>query len=98
MSAFAERKFIECRRQSILMLAARPLLDFLRDECTEICRRTCEHYPAEAGESGLQCGIGEAGIDFLVQLFDDLSGRIFRRANALPAARFKTGYEFGHRV
>src|SRR5262249_10137775 len=51
-----------------------PFLRFIGDELAEISRRACNCDAAEPHETGLHRSISKAGIDFLVQLFDDLGG------------------------
>src|ERR1700694_3428865 len=51
-----------------------PLLGFLGDMFSEAGRRTGKYYGAEGGKARLQLRIGEARIDLLVELVDDLDG------------------------
>src|SRR5262245_44827846 len=51
-----------------------PLLGFFGNERPEIARRATEDNAAQVGELSLQLGIGEAGIDLLVELLDNLRG------------------------
>ena len=44
-----------------------PFLGFLRDELSEIGGRANKHRAVQVGKPGLDLGIGEAGIDLLVQ-------------------------------
>jgi hypothetical protein len=81
------------------MLAARTTLPFLRfvgDELAEISRRACNRDAAEPYEAGLHRSISKAGIDFLVQLFDDFGGRVLGCAHAVPGTRLEAGQKFGH--
>src|SRR5258708_15833005 len=61
-----------------------PLLCICADECAEVCGRACKHRVAEVGDTRLHPGIGEARIDLLVELVDDLGGWIPWGANPLP--------------
>ena len=84
---------------SALMLAARITLPHFSVS-------SAMSLPKSAGEPGSayrpvgkprpDLGIGEAGIDLLVELIDDLSGRVLRRANAEPCARLVARHEFAH--
>src|SRR5262245_11829355 len=59
-----------------------PLLGFVGDEPPEITWRATEDNAAEVGQLSLQLGIGEAGVDLLAELADDL-GRYVCRALAV---------------
>src|SRR5262249_58291273 len=64
-----------------------PLLNFVGDELAVIggCHRHC--VGAQIGKPCLYFWIGEARIDFLVELVDDFGGRISLRAAAQPGCR-----------
>ena len=62
----------------------RPLLPFSRDELAEIRRRTRKRHAAHIGKSRLDLRIGQAGIDLLVELVDDLGGGVLGRALGRP--------------
>src|SRR5262249_14941680 len=47
-------------------------------------RYLIEHAGCEIGKARLHLGIGEARVDFLVELIDDLSGCALGSANAVP--------------
>ena len=53
-----------------------------------------KHDAAQVGESRLHLGIGESGINLLVELVDDLGGGIPGRADAVPAAGLIAWDEF----
>ena len=53
-----------------------PLLGFVDDELAEVGGRAREHRTTRVGKPRLHLGIGEAGIDLLVELVDDLGGRV----------------------
>src|SRR5262249_41850329 len=57
-----------------------PLLRFVGNETAEITWRASEDDAAEVGELRLQLGIGEAGVDLLVELVDDLGRCVCRCA------------------
>jgi len=69
-----------------------PLLGFLGDELAKVGGRTRKHGAVEIGKPRLDLGIGEAGIDLLVELVDDFGGRAprsparTRRRSGCPAA------------
>src|SRR5262245_54105636 len=73
-----------------------PLLGFFGNERPEIARRATENKAAELDELSLQLGLGEAGIDLLVELIDDLGRRLCRCAEAEIAARLVAWHKFGH--
>src|SRR5215470_2758202 len=72
-----------------------PLLGFFGNERPEIARRATEDNAAQVGELSLQLGIGEARIDLLVELVDDLGRRLCRCAEAEIAARLVARHKFG---
>ena len=51
---------------------------------------------AQVGKPRLDLGIGESRVDLLVELVDDLGGRVPRRANAEPRARLVARHELAH--
>src|SRR5215471_8314207 len=53
-----------------------PLLRFVGDELSELDRCHWHRHAAEFGQTYYHLGIGEHGIDFVVQPLDDVSGRI----------------------
>ncbi len=61
---------------------------------TEVGRSAREHRGAEVGEARLQLGIGEAGIDRLVERTDDFGGRALGRTDAVPGTRLVARHEF----
>src|SRR5436853_3578796 len=56
-----------------------PLLGFVGHELSEVGRRTSKRRTAEVGKPIPDPGIGNAGIDFLVELINDLSRRLWVR-------------------
>src|SRR3954469_11076301 len=65
----------------------RPFLGFVSDELAEFGGRAGKHFAAKLGKPRVHLGVGESGIDFLVELVDDLGGGIPGRADAVPGAR-----------
>src|SRR5262245_8767183 len=64
-----------------------PLLAFVGDEPAEVGRRAGKRRCGQIGQSCLDLGIGEARIDLVVQLVDDLGGRVLGGAEAGPETR-----------
>src|SRR5262245_37850938 len=64
-----------------------PFLDFLGDELAKIGGRTREHCTSQIGEARLHGGIGESGINFLVELLDNIYGRGLGYYDPVPASR-----------
>src|SRR5262249_1897688 len=73
-----------------------PLLCICGDECAELGGRAFKHRVAEEGDARLHLGIGEAGIDRLVELVDDLGGCIPGRADPLPASSLVARHEVAY--
>src|SRR5712691_4639627 len=73
-----------------------PLLDFFSNEGPEIGRGAGKDRATEVGKLSLQLGIGKAGIDFLVELVDDLAGRLPGGADSEETTRFVTRNKFAH--
>src|SRR5262249_33433060 len=59
-----------------------PLLGFLGDQLSKVGGRAGEQHTARISELSLQLGIGEGGIDLLVELVDDPGRRVCRCAEA----------------
>ena len=55
-----------------------------------------EHRATQVGKPRLDLGIGEAGVDLLVELVDNLGGRALGRADAEPVARLVARHELAH--
>ncbi len=70
-----------------------PFLSFFGDELSKVGGRARQHCTAQKGKMRLELGIGESGVDLLVEFSDDLSGRTLRRADAVPIARLIARYE-----
>src|SRR5215831_7148456 len=60
-----------------------PFLGFVGDELGEVRGRGREHGTTEVGKPRLHLGIGEAGVDLLVELVDDLRRRVLGYADAI---------------
>jgi hypothetical protein len=71
-----------------------PLLGFVGDELAEVGRRTLKDRYAQGGKSRLDLGISEGGIDFLVELVDDLGRRALGNADTMPAAGLVVRHKF----
>ena len=61
---------------------------------SKIVRRHRRRRAAEIGKARLDIGVGESGVNFLVEHSDDSGGRISGRADTLPRARFKPRTKF----
>src|SRR4029453_6262014 len=64
-----------------------PLLGFVGDELAEIGGRADKRRASKVGKPRLHLGIGEAGVDLLVELVDDLRRRVLGYTDAIPVAR-----------
>ena len=53
--------------------------------------------PPRSANRALSLGIGEGGVDLVVELVDDLGRRAGGSANAVPAARLVARHELVHR-
>src|SRR5262245_65566257 len=91
------------RRDASLRLDVRrpdhlaPLLGFVGDEFAEVGGRARQRRTTYIAKARLELGIGERGVDLLVEFADDLSGRAPRHADAVPVACLVTRYELAHR-
>ena len=59
-----------------------PFLGFRGDEAAKVGGRARNHCTAQIGEPCLKLGIGEGGVDLVVELVDDLGRRAGGSANA----------------
>src|SRR6185503_21212916 len=75
----------------------RPLFDRLREQRAECRGRASERRAAQFDDPCPDPGIGEAGIELLVQEIDDLGRSALRRADAGKTARLIAGHELSHR-
>src|SRR5262245_31501093 len=71
-----------------------PLLGFLGDEPAKVCGRDDKRRHTQNGEPRFYLGIGEARVDLLVELLDDLGRRGLRCADAGPGARLVARHKF----
>src|SRR5215831_8238400 len=71
-----------------------PLFAVVSDELAEIGGRANECRAAELGEPRLDFGIGEAGVNGLIELVNNLRRRVLRRTDPKPLARLVTRHEF----
>src|SRR5262249_59376490 len=55
-----------------------PLFGFVGDELAKVGGREREHVATQVGKPRLHLGIGEASVDLLVELLDDLGRRGLR--------------------
>src|SRR4029453_16431394 len=99
LSIFAERNVMEYRPCSLRLDIGSPdhlgpLLGFVGDELAEIDRRTLKDRCSQGGKSRLDLGISEGGIDFLVELVNDLGRRVLGNADPLPAAGLVVRHKF----
>src|SRR5215831_4914450 len=65
-----------------------PLLGFFDDELPKFSGRADNRCASQVGQPRLDFGIGEARVDLLVELLDDLGWRGLRCADAEPETRF----------
>src|SRR5215472_2039684 len=70
-----------------------PLFGVICDELSEIGGRADKRRASKVGKPRLHLGIGEAGVDLLVELVDDLRRRVLGYADAIPVARLITRQE-----
>src|SRR6266481_5001216 len=73
-----------------------PLVSFIRDKLPEVRGRARNHHDTQVGKPRLHIEVREARIDLLVELVDDLDGRVFRRAHTEPSARLIGRQEVTH--
>src|SRR5262249_33116649 len=73
-----------------------PLLGFRGDEAAKVRGRARNHCTAQIGEPCLKLGIGEGGVDLVVELVDDFGRRVLGRADPEPAGRFVARHEIAY--
>ena len=73
-----------------------PLLGFLGDELAKVCGRDDKRRAPKVGKPCLHLGIGEARVDLLVELVDDVRRRVLGYADAIPVARLVARHELTH--
>src|SRR4029450_13341006 len=84
------------RLQSGCFDHATPFLGLLGEVLSEFGGRSNKGRGAQLRKSGLQLCLGEARIDLLVQLIDNLGARVSWSANTIPGARLITRQEIAH--
>ena len=89
---FRALKFDICRSDDLA-----PFLVFGRYESSELGRRACKDIFTPIDNGPLDSGIGQAGIDRVVERIDDRRWGIPWGDNAQPAERFITRYKIAHR-
>ena len=62
-----------------------PFLGFFRDQLAEVGGRAGKHRAAQVGKPRLELGIGEGGVDLLVEPVDNLCRRVLGAAEAIKA-------------
>src|SRR5262245_20614152 len=73
-----------------------PLLGFVGDELTEVAGRASKRRAIQISELCLDLGISERRVDLLVELFDNLNGRVSRRADTPPSTRLVAWHELAY--
>src|SRR5262245_23118557 len=74
-----------------------PLLDFCSDKLAKIGGHHRHWRAAQVEQPGLYLWIDESGVDFLVELLDDVSRCVLGRTETLPPAGLITRYELADR-
>ena len=73
-----------------------PLFGFLGDELTEAGGRARKHRDPQSVEPRFYSGIGETGIDLLVELINDFGGCVLWRADAEPDTQLVARHKLAH--
>src|SRR6516162_1165039 len=73
-----------------------PLFGFVADELSKVGGRADKRCASEVSQPRLDFGIGEACVDLLVELLDDLGWRGLRCADAEPGGRLVARHKFAH--
>src|SRR5215510_13546540 len=73
-----------------------PLVGFGGDEFAEIGGRSRQRRTTQIDKARFHLGIGEAGVDLLVELVDDLDGRVPGCADPVPGTRLVPRQEIAH--
>ena len=74
-----------------------PFFGFVGDDFCEVGGRARHAVAAQVGQPRLESLVGEARIDSLVELVDDLGRRALRRGDAFERRRLVAGQEFADR-
>ena len=72
-----------------------PLLDVFGDELAVLGGRTCKRCVAKVRNPRFHRGIGECGIDLLIERRDDVGGRVLWRADTQQYTRIVTRQKIG---
>src|SRR5262245_25908117 len=70
-----------------------PLLGFVSDEFPKLYGREREPVATQIAKPRLDLRVGEAGVDLLIELVDDLDRRGLRGTDAEPSARLVARHE-----
>src|SRR5262249_22994782 len=73
-----------------------PFFGFVGDELAKVCGRDDKRRHTKNGEPRFYLGIGEARVDLLVELVDDVRRRVLGYADAIPVARLIARHELTH--
>jgi hypothetical protein len=74
-----------------------PFIREFDDMFAELLRRACKNRVAKLRNPQLDPRVSKTSVDCLVELLDDLNGRVPRSANSVPARRIIARYEFSNR-
>jgi hypothetical protein len=90
---------MECRSGSLRLDAGRPnhlgpFFCFVADEFLEFEGRHRHRHRGQIGKTRSEFWIGESGSGLFIKSIDDLGGRAFRGADAIPAGGFISWHEF----
>src|SRR6476620_4642461 len=73
-----------------------PLLCFVADELAKVLAQAWKWADAQFDEPRVEFGGGEAGVDLLVEFFDNCSRCVSGCGDAIPAARLIAWQKLGH--
>src|SRR5262245_39156640 len=73
-----------------------PLFGFVSDEFAEVGGRATKDHATKIGKPVLYLWIGESRVDLLIEPIDDLGGRSFGRADAVPVDGLEAWQKFAH--
>jgi len=94
---------MECRSGSLRLDAGRPdhlgpLFCFVANEFLEFGGRHRHRHRGQIGKTRSEFWVGESYAGLLIKFIDDLGGRAFRGADAIPADSFISRHEFRQAV
>src|SRR5215813_12649970 len=96
-------RFMECRAMPALVRLdarkldhLRPLFGFVGDQLCELSRRSRQRHAAEVSETGPHPRVVESRVDLLVELVDDLGGRVPGCADPVPKTCLVARHELAH--